>query len=393
MTTKKEIIKLLKSNGFDEDEINEAFDDIEALPDFAETEDIQAALVARKFGIPLTRKPIIKKGGGGGGGGSNNKATKLRLCDVKNADVEQSHIIIAYINRIETRLETSSGKPKTKLGLVEGIRGKCKINASLFMDALESFNEIGFSVYDRIKFDGANIFDYDYKGHTGKTLTCGMYTGVHKLKGTLMDKMPSFEDAKKDSLTTFKGMVLETYQSSYNGCPDCGRKAKDNSEYIDSCQCGFESGMSKEIIIYHAGITDGISNVSVTIFPSVGVTNDDIAFKPVTIVGYKKSDNELTAISVTIEGTNEKDTRKAINKKSKTKSKSSKMLEQKEYDDFTEELVEVLDFYEDGHPLNDLVNLMKRKMKDLDEETITSWITKAKKQGLITINKNIVKST
>jgi len=380
MVTKVEVIKLLKGNGIDKGEINEAFSDIESLAGFAETPEIQAALVARKFGIPIDTPKIIKGGKGGG------QLVKTNLCEIDDAEIEGSHLITGYITNIITGLETQSGNPKVKVSLVEGGKAKCRVSASFFLDALEQFNNRKFKLYDKIKLENVNVYEYDYKGNTGRTITCGIYADVTKLKGSLLDKIPSFPDAKKNRLAMFKGMVLETDSSGYNGCPDCGKKAPDNGEYIDECKCGY-NGMSTEITIYHAGVTDGLTDVSVTIFPRVGITNDDIAFKPVTVVGTKKSDDELTAMSVIVE---KKATKMKKSKKAGTK---SKITELHDYNAFVDDVDQLLEFYDDGHPKKELISVMRRKNKTLDKETIITLLNKMKKQGLITVKDNLIKLT
>lgn len=192
---------------------------------------------------------------------------------------------------------TRCDNPKVTLTLTDG---KSTTRALVFDEAYKQYEAQKFDFFDKIKFEGAKIFEFTSdKRDDIIILTAGKFTMVSKLDKDIKNVMTPYAEADVGTMAIAYGIVMETSEVSYFGCPDCSKKgdAKDADTEFE-CECGY-SGLPLEHIIVNANVSDGEESTIVTIFPRLKILAKDIAYKPVVVVG-KKSDDKLMASAVRV---------------------------------------------------------------------------------------------
>jgi len=284
----KEIIKSIKAAGVSEKQIKRELEVAKAsFGGFVKNPDTLAILIAKKHGVPINTPKRLGK--------FRSIPEKMDISDISTGMTEKNIITSGFIIK-KKKGKTRAGNPKVNLTITNG---SSIINTSVFDEAYNSYKAIKFELFDKIKFTGAKIFEFksDRNDDMITMITAGKFTTVEKLNKDIKKALTDYSDADVGTLAVLSGIVTETSENAYPGCPDCSKKgdAKDTETEFE-CECGY-SGLPKEYIITNAVISNGEENNVITIFPRLGVTANDISDKLITAVG-KKNDDKLSVIAI-----------------------------------------------------------------------------------------------
>lgn len=284
----KEIIKAIKNSGISDKQIQKELSAAkEAFGGFVKNPETLAILLANDHGIPIDAPKKL--------GTFRSAPEKMDISDISSGMLDKNITTSGFIIQ-KKKGKTKSGNPKVTLTITNGIS---TIIVSVFDEAYNTYKALKFDVFDKIRFTGAKIFEFksDRNDDMIVMLTAGRFTTIEKLNKDIKKVMTEYKEADVGTIAIVYGIVTETNENSYYGCPDCQKKgdAKDGETEFE-CDCGY-SGLPKEYIITNAIVTDGEENIVVTLFPRLGVRAKDISLKPIIAVG-KKSDDKLTATAI-----------------------------------------------------------------------------------------------
>ena len=294
--SEKKVIKAMKESGLTDAEIkSELAGNKKLFEGFAKSPEIVAMLTARDHGVPVEKEGILGKW--------SSTPEKMLISDIASGMKDKSVTTSGFIIG-KKKGKTKSNNPKVTLTLTDN--GSI-IRASIFDAAYESYKEQKFDFFDKVKFTNAKIFEFDSESgdETVSMLTCGRFTVIEKLHKDITKYMTHFPEAESGTMCVSKGIVIETKESSYTGCPECSRKnqSKDPESEME-CECGY-NGEPTECNIVRGVVSDGEETSTITMFPRMGYRAKDIAFKPVVVVG-KKSDDGMNVNAIRIYDVNKK---------------------------------------------------------------------------------------
>lgn len=392
MMSKKAILEVLEERGIDRATFKEELATVnETVGDFA-SDELKYAMVARVLGVETELLGIPKNIKSSGG-----PSVEVEISEIEKLIEESEQVpnlqVAGYILSEEDGL-TRTGNPKKRLTITDGIGSAV---ATVFDECLSRYIEIGTKVHDRVEFEGASIFQYEDKGGNSRfTVNCGRFTEITILRDgkTLKELLTDFPEAEKDKVCVASGIVMDTSVITYEGCPICMRSCKDSDDLI--CDCA-ENNDDPDVIvepttlsIVHAGITDGAdTNVDVTIFPRLNIAQESIAFKPVTVVGTKVSDNEMNCMSIKVEGESIAIPHDDLFEKPK-KSKQKGSSKDVKYNSFLEMATELMDFYEDGIAKREFISVLTKKTKGADTTEIKAYLNRMIKDGKVEMEGSMV---
>lgn len=332
-----------------------------------------AILVAKELGVPISLPPILS------GNGKTSESIKLHRITEEHSKVSTSGAIISIKDG-----ETKSGNPKKSIRITNG---KTTMSIAVYDAALDSFIQQKLSIGDQITVVGADVFSFESNtsGETVVMLTAGRFTEI--IKDTKSRVVKDYVNAKIGNLTTLSGVVLETDAYAYVGCPHCLKKIPD-IEIEDAGEKGKCKSCGKvkteKIIILHMGVSNGETGVDVVAFPRVGVTEEDVAYQYIKVIGIKKEDNTLSAIQIDITGNTKK--RKLHNAYFSEQTDASKKKT------FTtniikKDIVSFVSLYFDGISIKKLIKTMHIKYTSVKKSEIKVLILELVKANELTKSK------
>lgn len=394
LVPRKESIEAMKKGNISEKEMKETMEAIQNSPAVGlvephEIDDFVAQNAAKLLGVSVGER-ALKSGGGDGRDCVKTTIQKIIHKEIRDVKV----CVTGFIKTIEDDV-TRSGSPKKNIRLTNS-SGTSTVKCAVFDDCLDIFKSLELKELDRIKMINAEIYPFEYKGFSGVILTCGRYTEIKKAKGNFTDKLPTFLKANVDNTTYVSGIVNETEQHGYFGCPECKKKYEDKKDrYCEHCDY---EGKPIEYIIIELAVAQGKLDVVVTVFGGQYEAKH-LFGKMVTIVGRKKGSRELTANNIRVEGLglkfkthgkhfadNDEKPIKPSKKKGSLPSKRSK------FDiAFTNTVSDMLNIYgEDGIKLKELIIGINARFSSLNKTEVKTKIEEMGNNDLLKIkNKKV----
>lgn len=404
LISKEESIKAMKKAGISKSEMKKTMDTIRSSTAMSvvppgEVEDTVTQLAAKLLGVNVGEKALRNAV-------ADSDCVKTTIQKVVHKEVREVKVCLSgFIKSIEEDV-TRSDAPKLNVR-VTNASGTSTIKCAVFDDCLELFESIEFKELDKIKIINADIYEFDYKGYKGAILTCGRYTTVKKVKGNFTQKLPAFIKADMDNTTFVTGIVSETDQHSYFGCPECKKKYADKAD--DLCDHCDHEGDPIEYKIITLAVTQGNLEVVVTIFGSKDNAKD-LFGKMVTVVGRKKGSRELTANNIRVEGLglnlkphgkhfaadeDDEDDDDTETKPKKKKEHTQKAIQETSFADkvFYNTVIDMVNIYDkDGIKIKDLIVGIKARFSSMSKSEVREKIEEMSEHNKIKIKNKTVYS-
>lgn len=401
LVSKQEAIQAMKKSGISEEEMNKTMKAIRSTAAMKviapnEIEDTIAHTAAKLLGVSVGEKTLKSASGGG-------DCVKTTIQKILHKEIKEVKVCVSgFVKTIEEG-ETRSGNRKLSVRITSP-SGTSTIKCTIYAECLDIFESLDIKELDKIKLLNAEIFEFEINSYKGVMLTCGKFSDVEKVKGNFTNKLPKFNKADLDNTTFVTGIVSETDQHSYWGCPECKKKYAEKD--ADECEhCDYE-GEAIEYKIVDLAVTQGNLDVVVTIFGSK-TDAKDLFGKMVTAVGRKKGSRELTANNIRVEGIGldlkshskhfAEDDKKATNKKKKEQ-KTKKSKPKNEPDSFKDKVfintvTDMVQIYgNEGIKFKDLTIGIKARFSSMEKGEIRKRITEMGEHGKLKIKNKIIYS-